>query len=136
MDLQAFEPENWDEDGASTRELCDLNAKIGTIPKYRIQLLGFLESPDDYLLCGYMAAELAQQYDAYAKVLLKPAFYTARGAAEWTAEDTYRLAQSLEGNIHEICYTRVKSNQENVYHLLDGYAMREWTKHPSFHLHL
>ncbi len=136
VDLQAFEPENWDEDNASTLELCDLIAKIGTIPKYRVQLLGFLESPDDYLLCGYMAAELAQQYDAYAKVLLKPDFYTARGAADWTTDDTYRLAQSLGGTVHEICYTGGQSNQESVYHLLDAYAMREWTKHPRFHLHL
>jgi|GEM_PF-4103883 len=129
VDLQAFEPENWDEDFASTREMTDLIEKIDSIPKYRVQLLGFLESPDDYLLCGYMAAELAQQYEAYAKVLLQPNFYTARGAAEWTSNDTSRLAQSLGGVVHEINY------DSGNYHLLDAHAMREWVKHPRYHLH-
>ena len=135
VDLQAFEPENWEEDSASILELSELIATIGAIPKYRIQLLGFLESADDYLLCGYMAAELARQYDAYAKVLLRPDFHTARGAALWTTEDTRRLAESLGGKCYEIHYASTQSSQDNVYHLLDGHAMREWTKHPRFHLH-
>lgn len=135
VDLKAFEPENWDEGGTSTLELCELITKIGAIPKYRIQLLGFLESPDDYLLCGYMAAELAQQYDAYAKVLLRPDFYTARGAADWSKLDTERLANSLGGISHEIHFSSKQSNMDSSYHLLDGYAMREWTKHIRFHLH-
>lgn len=133
VDLQTFEPENWEDDYASPCELNALIEKIGSIPKYRIQLIGFLESPDDYLLCGYMAAELAQQYDAYAKVLLQPDFHTARGAAEWTSDNSYRLAQSLGGVVHEIQYD--SRGQMSHYHLLDAYAMREWTKHSRFHLH-
>ncbi|MGJ3238648.1 MAG: DUF6368 family protein [Anaerolineae bacterium] len=131
VDLQAFQPENWDSDSASTLELQQLIAHLGTVPGYRIQLLGFLESPDDYLLCGYMAAELAQEYEAYARVLLRPDFHTARGSAAWNAEDTARLAQSLGGVCHQIFYT-----PQYHYHLLDSYAMREWVKHPRYHLHL
>lgn len=134
VDLQAFEPENWDENSTSTREIEQLITALGTIPKYRVQLLGFQESPDDYLLCGYMAAEIAQQYDGFAKVLLRPNFYTARGAAEWADDDTARLAQSLGGRSYEITYDGTKALQS--YHLLDSDAMREWTKHPRYHLHL
>lgn len=136
VDLQAFEPESWDEDNSFMLELSELITKIGAIPKYRIQLLGFQESPDDYLLCGYMAAELAQQYNAYAKVLVRPDFHTVRGAAEWTIEDTKRLVDSLGGVSHEIYYSSNRNLQESMYHLLDADAMREWTKHPRFHLHL
>lgn len=136
VDLQAFEPENWDGDHSSTLELSQLIETIGVIPKYRIQLLGFLESPDDYLICGYMASELAQQYEAYAKVILQPDFYTVRGAAEWTDYDTQRLAATLGGVCHEIHYTDNQEGQTRNYHLLDAEAMREWTKHPRFHLHL
>ncbi|MGB7339606.1 MAG: DUF6368 family protein [Phototrophicaceae bacterium] len=136
VDLQAFEPENWEDSHATTLELQELQLKLGAIPKYRIQLLGFLESPDDYLLCGYMAAELAQEYNGFAKVLLHPNFHTARGAAAWTSDDTQRLATSLNGVFHEIRYDGQRNEQLATYHLLDGYAMREWTKHDRFHLHL
>lgn len=136
VDLQAFQPENWEDTHATIRELEDLRLKLGDIPKYRIQLLGFLESPDDYLLCGYMAAELAQEYNGFAKVLLHPNFHTARGAAAWTSHDTHRLAESLNGNYHEITHDSQREGHLATYHLLDGYAMREWTKHDRFHLHL
>ena len=133
VDLQAFRIMNWEAENASTLELCDLLNKLGTIPKYRIQLIGFLDSPDDYLLCGYMASELAREYEAYAKVILRPNFHTVRGELEWTSEDTESLAQSLEGVTHNIRYN--KSNGIGMYQLLDSHAMREWTKHARFHLH-
>lgn len=134
VDLQAFEPTYW-ENVTNLLELSDLLAKLGTIPKYRIQMIGFLENPEDYLLCGYMAAELAQQYEAYAKVILRPHFHTQRGAAEWTANDTHDLAVSLGGISHEINYSIGRSESIRSYHLLDTDAMRAWVQHPRFHLH-
>lgn len=133
VDLQAFEPENWEEDTTTTYELQQLMTTLGHVPKYRIQLLGFQESPDDYLLCGYMASEIAREYNGFAKVLLRPNFYTARGAAEWTSDDTLRLAQSLGGRSYEIAYEGAQSTQ--TYHLLNSDAMRAWTQHPRYHLH-
>ncbi len=133
VDLQAFRVMNWEENNASTLEICDLLGKLGAIPKYRIQLIGFLESPDDYLLCGYMASELAREYEAYAKVILRPNFHTVRGELDWTPDDTQDLAQSLGGVMHNIRYN--KRNNIGTYQLLDSHAMREWTKHARFHLH-
>lgn len=133
VDLQAFRPMNWEHSNASTLEICDLIEKLGAIPKYRIQLIGFSDSPDDYLLCGYMSAELAREYQAYAKVILRPNFYTARGESDWTHRDTQDLAQSLGGVSHDICYNR--STGTGMYQLLDADAMREWAKHDRFHLH-
>lgn len=133
VDLQAFRVMNWEENSASTLEICDLLSKLGAIPKYRIQLIGFLESPDDYLLCGYMASELAREYEAYAKVILRPNFHTVRGELDWTLDDTQDLARSLGGVMHNIRYN--KRNNIGTYQLLDSHAMREWTKHTRFHLH-
>lgn len=131
VDLQAFRATNWED--ASMLELCDLIDKIGFVPKHRIQLTGFSDSPDDYLLCGYMAAELAHEYEAYAKVILRPNFFTVRGESDWTADDTQRLANSLGGKTYNIRYS--KNTGTGMYQLLDSYAMREWTKHERFHLH-
>lgn len=134
VDLQAFRPINWEENSASTVEVCDLIDTIGVVPKYRIQLIGFSDSPDDYLLCGYMSSELAREYQAYAKVILRPNFHTARGESDWTHDDTQRLARSLGSVSHNIRYSRA-SGATGLYQLLDADAMREWTKHDRFHLH-
>jgi len=135
IDLQAFEPTNWEEDFTTTLELTHLIRALGTLPKYRIQVLGFMENPEDHLLCGYMASELAREYEAYAKVWLSPNFHTARGAAEWTQDDSHRLAQSLGGKTHEIKYHGGHNGETKRYHLLDTDAMREWTRHDRFFLH-
>lgn len=136
VDLRPFYPSHWDNDYSSEDELCQLLMKLGTIPKYRVQFTGFLESPDDTLLCGYMAAELAQQYDAYAKVILRPHFYTDKARAQWQHTDSQALARTLAGETHDIAYTHGQEGTVAHYHLLNGAAMRAWVQHERFHLHV
>lgn len=135
VDLQAFRPLNWESDHATLLEMRNLFRALGTVPKYRIEVTGFLESIEDHLLAGYMASELAREYEAYARVRLHPLFHTARGERAWTLDDSRALAYQLGGTTHEISYNSARDGSEQVYYLLDSDAMRAWTQDDRFYLH-
>jgi hypothetical protein len=87
---------------------------------------------EDHLLCAFMAADLLSYYEsAYARVWMRPFFHTPRGEAEWTIEDTRRLAESCKGR--EIAFGR--RGNPKIYHLLDAESLQDWANHPKFFLH-
>lgn len=135
IDLQAFRPLYWDSDTTTMLEVQQLFRALGTVPKYRIEITGFLENTEDHLLAGYMASALAREYNAYAKIWLRPYFHTARGEREWTLDDSRALAYSLGGNSHEIAFRTGRRSDEGHYFLLDSDAMRKWTQDDRFYLH-
>lgn len=132
VDVQAYEPLRWEDCTSVPLELHSLRQAIGSLPKQRIELIGFLENVEDHFLAAHMAAELADQYHAYVQLRVQPEFYTARGAQEWTLEASRELAASLSGSHHEILYHSARSAPPRAYYLVDGEFMRAWAEQPRF----
>lgn len=133
VDVQAVEPLVWQADDAQPRELESLLGALGCIPKHRIELTAFHEREEDSLLVTYMAAQLAEDYNAFARIRLQPRFFTRRGAEEWALADSRDLAASIAGTAHEIHYAS-REGQPQAYFLVDGEFLRNWAMHPRFHL--
>ncbi len=133
VDVQAVTPLFWQMDEAQPQELASLVQVLGCLPQHRIELAAFLEREEDTLLVTYMAAELAEEYDAFVRLRLRPHFYTRRAAEEWTLDDSRELAASIAGTAHEILYAN-HAGQPQAYHLVDGEFLRNWAQHPRFHL--
>jgi hypothetical protein len=133
VDVQVFEPMRWDDEATTALELENLFGVTGLIPKTKIQISGLADRQEDHLLCAFMAADLLGYYEsAYAKVWLRPFFHTPRGEAEWTVEDTRRLAASFRGLTYEIAFGRREAPK--AYHLLDAESLHDWANHPKFYL--
>jgi hypothetical protein len=133
VDVQGFEPMRWEDEATSSLELENLFGVMGAVPKTRIQITGLADRQEDHLLCAFMAADLLTYYEsAYAKLWLRPFFHTPRGEAEWTIDDTRRLATSFTGQHYEIPFGRRESPK--AYHLLDAESLRDWANHPKFYL--
>jgi len=133
VDVQAVEPLIWQSDDAQPAELQSLLDTLGCLPKHRIELQAFADREEDALLVTYMAAELADEYDAFVRLRLRPHFHTRRGAEEWTLDDSRELANSIEGIAHEVVFGN-RDGQPQAYFLVNGDFLRNWADHPRFHL--
>lgn len=134
IDVQAFEPMRWDDETTSALELESLFGVMGALPKTRVQIIGLADRAEDHSLCAFMAADLLSYYEsAYAKLWLRPFFHTPRGQAEWTIDESRKLAASLHGQSYEIGFGRRESPKS--YHLLNDEALQDWANHPRFFLH-
>lgn len=135
VDLQAFEPLRWEHDDTSTRELRNLLNKIGSVPRQRIEVLGFSEEMIDHVLAGYMAADLAQQFNGWVCLSVRPLLHTVRAEQAWEIEDTRDLVASLDGISHEIIYGTRRDGSPRLYHIGDTDFTRAWVQHPRYWLH-
>lgn len=132
VDVQAYQPLYWKHDAVAPIELEDWFHITGSVPFHRIQLSAFNELIEDHLLAAYMAADLADQYEGWVKVRVRPHFYTRRAEAEWTQDDTRQLVASIAGRAHEIEYATPHGTK--AYHIVDGEFLRNWAEHAQFHL--
>lgn len=135
VDVQAYQPMYWQRDNITPTELEQLVSKIGALPKHRIEIISLDDMPEDHILLGYMAADLCDEYHAWAKVDVKPNFHTTRAATEWSREDTYALIDGMDGAAFEICYATRRNGDPLLYHLADGDFMRDWVEHPQYYIH-
>lgn len=135
VDVQAFQPHQWEADTTTTLEIESLLDGIGTVPYHCIDITAIQERHEDLLLLAYMAADLCDDFEARARLILQPEFYTIRGSEEWTLADTRDLASSLDGTAIEIPYIVNRAGDVQRYYLADGEFMRAWVEHPRFALH-
>lgn len=135
VDLQAYRPHQWDADGTTTRELTSLLRALGTLPKQTLQMTAIDDFPEDYMLLGYAAADIVEEFAAYARVIVRPHFHTARGRAEWTLDETRALVAEIAGTAHEVIYATTAQGDPLAYHLVDAEFMRNWVEHAKYYLH-
>ena len=135
VDVQAFQPHKWDADNTTTLEIESLLDGIGTLPYHCIEITALQERHEDLLLLAYMAADLCDDFEARARIILQPEFHTIRGSEEWTLADTRDLATSLDGTAIEIPFAVNRAGEVQRYHLADGDFMRSWVEHRRFALH-
>jgi hypothetical protein len=94
----------------------------------------------DHLTLGHLALTLAEQYDGLIDMdgaitpPLRPGGNSTLKNYPWhTLEEIHEFVQAIPGTVHEIYY-EVNPARQWVFHIVDTVFLKNWLKHPHFHM--
>jgi hypothetical protein len=116
-----------------------LRAQLGFVPQQSLSIEASVNGQSDHRILGHLALALAERYDGWIDLdgAIRPPVRPGDlprpyGDTEKELGAISAYVNAMPGRVVEISY--MTSGDRWVYHVVDTTFMREWLRHPHFHM--